>query len=123
MVSKVFIAVIVGVAVVVGLAYLLSNSGGPGQYDAFAKCLTSKDVKFYGTFWCPHCKNQKELFGSSIKYVNYIECSTPDGSAQLPVCNAAGIQGYPTWVFKDGTNRSGEVSLQELSDLSGCPLK
>ena len=32
---------------------------------ALAKCLTSKDVKMYGTSWCPHCNNQKEMFGVS----------------------------------------------------------
>jgi len=35
------------------------NSKLPGKYDDFAKCLTQNGVKFYGTYWCPHCNNQK----------------------------------------------------------------
>lgn len=34
--------------------------------DDFAKCLTEKGAKMYGTSWCGHCKNQKALFGDSF---------------------------------------------------------
>lgn len=58
----------------------------PGEYDNFAKCLSEKDVKFYGAFWCPNCNDQKALFGKSNKYLNYIECSTADRSGQIELC-------------------------------------
>ena len=90
--------------------------------DALAKCITANGGVEYGAFWCPHCQNQKALFGSSAKLLPYIECSTPDGKGQLPICNEAGIGGYPTWKFPDGTLKSGEVPLAELSTLTNCPL-
>ena len=31
--------------------------------DSFAQCLTSKGMKMYGAWWCPHCAEQKESFG------------------------------------------------------------
>ncbi len=77
----------------------------------------------YGAFWCPHCQNQKEMFGDSWKYVNSIECSTPDGRGQVEVCQQAGITGYPTWEFQDGSRVAGEITLTGLSQKSGCKLE
>ena len=110
------------VLIVLGLGYWIVTSFlGPGTYDDFAKCLTEKGATFYGAFWCSHCKEQKALFGKSARYLNYVECSTPDGKAQLSICKAAGIEGYPTWIFADGT-RSNIMTLRELSDKTSCSL-
>ncbi len=99
-----------------------TKSNNKSSLDNFAKCLTEKNVKFYGVFWCSHCANQKKLFESSLKYVNYIECSTPDGKGQLKICQDANIKGYPTWEFADSSRIEGEVSLQKLSEKSMCVL-
>ncbi|HEY4504811.1 MAG TPA: hypothetical protein VJI73_03495, partial [Candidatus Paceibacterota bacterium] len=40
-------------------------TSGPGELDAFANCLKDRGAIFYGAFWCPHCANQKKLFGKS----------------------------------------------------------
>ncbi len=37
------------------------------------------------------------------------------------VCQDAGIEGYPTWVFSDGTRLSGDRELSELAEVAGCP--
>jgi hypothetical protein len=103
------------------VAFVLLTSG-PSKYDNFAKCMSEKDAKMYGAFWCPHCKEQKATFGNSWKYVNYVECSTPDGQGQLPICTQAGVSGYPTWEFANGSRSSGALSLSELSLKTGCPL-
>ena len=92
----------------------------PAQ-EAFATCLKDNGAKFYGTFWCSHCTTQKNTLGDSYKKV-YIECSLPDRSGQTPLCNAAGIQSYPTWKFADGTTQTGVISLQELSQKTGCSV-
>ncbi|MGV8084852.1 MAG: protein disulfide isomerase family protein [Candidatus Bilamarchaeum sp.] len=110
------------VILMVGL-YFVYNSFVPGKYDAFAKCLTEKGAKFYGASWCPHCKEQKEMFGNSMKYVNYIECATPDGSGQTRICSDANIKGYPTWEFVDGSKQSGKLTFEELSAKTNCKLK
>jgi hypothetical protein len=107
---------------VLAIAAFLLLTSGPGKYDDFAKCLSDKEVKMYGAFWCPHCKEQKAMFGSSWKYVKYVECSTPDGKGRLQVCIDANVDGYPTWEFKDGSRESGSVAFAELSAKTGCPL-
>ena len=112
--------------VLVAVTFWLNKTPNePGRLDVFASCLAQSGAKFYGAFWCPHCANQKALFGSSAKLLPYVECSTPDGRSRLQVCTDAGVTGYPTWDFITGTTtmrESGEVSLERLSELSNCPL-
>ncbi len=99
------------------------NNSTPGQYDAFATCLGEKGAKFYGAYWCPHCANQKKLFGKSAKKLPYIECAIPgDSSGITPVCKDAKIEGYPTWVFADDSRATGEQSLESLAEKTGCTL-
>ena len=120
--SKRIIWAIVGV-VLVGLAvFIIKAPVKPGELDTFATCLAEKGAKFYGTFWCPHCRNQKALFGRSARLLPYIECSTPDGNSQLEVCKEAKIEGYPTWEFADGTRLSGEIPLETLAEKTSCEL-
>ncbi|MBX4206227.1 hypothetical protein KW784_00320 [Candidatus Parcubacteria bacterium] len=105
-----------------GFVWLVRTPGRPGKLDAFATCIKDAGATFYGAFWCPHCAAQKALFGSSVKYLPYVECSTPDGNSQLPICNDAGVKGYPTWKFPDGTVATGEQTLEQLSGKTNCPL-
>ncbi len=120
--------VIIGVVIValaLGAFVILGDTTKPvvdGTYDTFAQCLGEKGATFYGAFWCPHCQKQKALFGSSASKLPYVECSTPDGNAQFPICIEKGIKNYPTWKFADGSERTGEVSLADLSAKTECPL-
>ena len=90
--------------------------------DKFAQCLKAKGALFYGAFWCPHCQRQKALFGESVKYLPYIECSKPDGKSQTAVCIAKKIESYPTWIFKDNSRLTGEIALAELAKKTSCQL-
>lgn len=91
--------------------------------DSFAECLTNNNVTMFGAYWCPHCREQKKLFGDSWRLVNYVECSLPGGASQTKECREAGITSYPTWQFGDENNRvTGFLSLEELSKLTGCSL-
>ncbi|MDZ4229310.1 MAG: hypothetical protein U1C50_03605 [Patescibacteria group bacterium] len=94
-----------------------------GQYDQLAQCLTDKGTKMFGAYWCSHCANQKRTFGNSFSKINYIECSLPDGKTQTEECQQAGINGYPTWEFGDGSRLDGEVSLETLAQKSGCSIE
>ncbi len=42
----------------------------------FARCLTDRQVKMYGAYWCPHCAEQKEMFGESfaLRAVRRVRC-------------------------------------------------
>lgn len=113
------VALIVIIALIV-YGVILNNR--PSELDSFAQCLDEKEAIFYGAFWCPHCQAQKKMFGRSSKYLPYIECSAPDGKSQKKVCDDAGIEGYPTWVFADGSRLGGEVELEALAEKTGCEL-
>ncbi len=107
--------------VTVGL-YTRTGSAQANDLDVFAKCLSDKKATMYGSFLCPHCDDQKKLFGSSFRYVPYIECSVR-GSRQMTFpCVAAQIRYTPTWIFADGDRRTGLQPLKDLSEKSGCKL-
>ena len=91
----IFIVVVIVVVGGVGLYFGLKPQA-PSKYDQFAQTLKEKGAVFYGAFWCTHCQAEKKLFGSSAKLLPYVECSTPDGQGQLPVCQDKKIEGYPT---------------------------
>lgn len=95
---------------------------GPGKYDQFAQCLSEKGAKFYGAFWCPHCQEQKRMFGKSAELLPYVECSLPDGKTRTKECIDAGIESYPTWIFADSTRTTGEQQLSALAEKTGCTL-
>ncbi|MBD3156833.1 hypothetical protein GF369_03315 [Candidatus Peregrinibacteria bacterium] len=85
-----------------------------------AQCLGEKDVLMYGSIGCGHCQNQKDAFGDSFQYINYIECNPNVDLDSARKCQAAGINGVPTWKFPDGTEKVGETSLPELAEAAGC---
>ncbi len=116
-----FWGLIVAVIVVaVGASFFITS--GPGQYDKLAQCIKSNGVTFYGAFWCPHCQRTKAEFGTSAKYLPYVECSTPDGQGQTQVCIDHKISTYPTWVRSDGAVITGEHTIEEWAAFSGCTL-
>jgi uncharacterized membrane protein/glutaredoxin len=86
-----------------------------------AKYLKAKDVKMYGAFWCPHCHDQKQLFGKeAFSQVNYVECADPDNPRQQSkACKKANIENYPTWEINGKLAEPGAKSLEELAKLSG----
>lgn len=115
------IVVAVLVLVLVG-AFFARKDAGPSIYDSFATCIKDSGATFYGAFWCPHCREQKTMFGSSAKLLPYVECSTPDGQSQLTVCKEKGVSSYPTWIFANGSTTTGTIQLAELASKTGCQL-
>lgn len=115
-----FLAVTLVTAGIVG--WMLKGQSSPGKLDTFAVCLEEEGATFYGAFWCSHCQSQKALFGSSKDLLPYVECSTPDANDQTAECDAVEIKSYPTWDFAGGERVTGELSLEELSEKTGCPL-
>jgi len=104
----------------VGSSFFLHS--GPGQYDKLAMCIKDNGVKFYGAFWCPHCQRTKAEFGSSEKFLPYVECSTPDGQGQTQICKDHNVTSYPTWIRPDGAVMNGEHAIAEWAAFSGCTL-
>lgn len=122
--------VVVLLLLVGGILFAVSGGGtsdtatgknAPAGALELAQCLKDSGATFYGAFWCPHCKKQKEDFGSAAKALPYVECSTADGKGQNAICAAKKVDSYPTWEFKDGTRVTGEQTFALLAEKSGCP--
>jgi uncharacterized membrane protein len=86
---------------------------------ALAKHLTAKGAVMYTAYWCPHCHEQKELFGKeATAELKVVECA-PDGqNSQAALCKTKQIQGFPSWEI-NGTIDSGVKPLAKLAALSG----
>ena len=85
---------------------------------ALAQHLTAERDTMYGAYWCPHCAEQKKLFGNAFDYVNYVECDPKGKDANPALCQQKGIGGFPTWEIGNDLYE-GTRSLQELARLSG----
>src|SRR5215472_13213833 len=103
-------------------AFLVGRYYRSHKYDAFAKCLATKQARMYGLYWCPHCAEQKEKFGKSFQYVPYVECAIKDKPGITEQCQAAGTRLFPSWQFGNNPPKEGVLSLEELSDKTGCSL-
>jgi hypothetical protein len=112
----------IGIVVVIGLSYLGWWYYRNHRYDDFAKCLATKQVKMYGLYWCPHCAEQKAMFGKAFQYVPYVECAIKGSRDLAPACTAAKVKLFPSWQFGSDTPKEGVFPMQELSDKTGCSL-
>lgn len=121
--SYIYVALVV--VIIAGLVFVRNNTNSGiapeamTAFDTFGQCLTDAGAKFYGAYWCPHCQAQKKVLGNSKK-IPYVECSTPDGKGQTPLCIEKKIDGYPTWIFADGSIGDGEQTIEELSAKTSC---
>ncbi len=115
--NKYLASIGLGIAAVIAVYLLYPQSRENAETDAFAQCLADKGITMYGADWCPHCQNEKKAFGDSFRLVPYVECPVDPQK-----CLAAGINGYPTWVFPDGRKLVGEQGLEKLSEESDCLL-
>ncbi len=111
---------LISILLIGGFVFL--NAPKSTKWDGVAQCLTQKNVKFYGAFWCPHCQRQKQMFGDAAQYLPYVECSTADGNGQTDICKAKKIQTYPTWEFPDGSRITGETDPAILAKKVSCPV-
>lgn len=121
-----YLYIVLVVALVAGLIFMRNYTSdtkveAQTPYDTFAQCLTDAGAKFYGAYWCPHCQDQKKMFNNSKK-LPYIECSTPNGQAQVQECIDKKITSYPTWIFADGSIGDGNQTFAQLSEKTKCAL-
>lgn len=70
----------------------------------------------YGSATCPHCQKQKEMFGESFQYIDYVECTK-----EFERC--AKLKGVPTREISSGTYLEGLQELSTLASKTGCPLE
>ena len=84
--------------------------------DEFAKCLSDKGFSMFGSDSCYYCNVQKEDFGESFQFIDFIDCKKDPTK-----CQENGITGYPTWKNSDKSLR-GKQALETLAKESGCQL-
>jgi uncharacterized membrane protein len=102
------------------VAPAVTTTSGPAQL-ALVRHLREIGAKEYGAYWCPHCHDQKMLFGKeAAALIDYVECDPRGQNSRAEICQAAAanVKGFPTWEIK-GQFYSGTQSLEKLADLSG----
>ena len=83
-----------------------------------AEHLSKEGAVMYNAYWCPHCHDQKEMFGKEAsEKLNLVECAKDGFNNKRELCEAKGITGFPSWEI-NGSIDSGVKSLQELAELS-----
>eukprot|EP00906_Rhabdomonas_costata_P025538 RCo036506 len=88
-----------------------------------ARCLEASGVELFASTTCPHCIDQKALFGPDVDLLKIHWCDKP---AEAEQCTQAGIVAFPTWVKfrsrKELARLVGQRSLAELAEWAGCPF-
>ncbi len=91
---------------------------GPAEL-ALSDHLKKIGAKMYGAWWCPHCFDQKQLFGNeATKRLPYIECAEKGVNPNPDACVAAKVESFPTWIIR-GKTYSGTQELKKLAEYSG----
>jgi uncharacterized membrane protein/glutaredoxin len=114
------LGVVCAVMAIVAGAFVFAGSAAPvtPYQQALAEHLARTGATFYGAFWCPHCQEQKALFGGAANKVPYVECDPKGANAQTERCERASVRVFPTWVI-GAERREGVQPLDELARLSG----
>ena len=121
--KKPVIIIVIAILFFGSVYYFYSRSKEPGVYDDFVNCLSEKNVKFYGSFQCYHCQEQKKMFGKSSKLLDstgvYVECG-PLGNFNTQ-CASLGVTSVPLWKIGN-ESFSGLQQLTFLAEKSECSL-
>jgi len=101
-----------------GIGWEITTTSGEAEI-ALARHLKQVGAIPYFAYWCPHCHQQKQLFGKeAYRELNAVECAADGKNGQPQVCQDAGVQGYPSWKI-NGKLTSGVQTLEELADATG----
>jgi uncharacterized membrane protein/glutaredoxin len=95
------------------------TASGPAEV-ALAQHLKDIGAKMYGAWWCPHCHDQKVVFGAeAAQLIPYVECDKDGQNAQPQLCRSRPeVTGFPTWEI-NGEFYPGAQTLEKLAELSG----
>ena len=101
-----------------GVAPLVTTESSPATL-ALAEHLTGSGAVMYSAYWCPHCHEQKELFGKEASdKLKVVECAADGQNNKADLCRSKGLQGFPSWEI-NGSIESGVASLETLAERSG----
>lgn len=104
-----------------GYGWDITTQSGPAEI-ALAQHIAQIEAKEYVAYWCPHCHEQKLLFGKEAYKIisdhTKVECASDSPNSQTKLCIDAKIQSFPTWIIK-GKSYSGVQNLAELAKITG----
>jgi len=84
----------------------------------FAKFLNDNNIVMYSAYWCPHCNDQKQLFGKkAVEELTIVECAKDGKNNKYKLCQEKGIEGFPSWEINNEIY-SGTRSLNELAEMA-----
>lgn len=87
------------------------------KQESLAKHLSEAGAVMYGAYNCPHCIDQKKMFGEAFRHIEYVECSSKGPNAEPSLCFVKGIRNYPTWEI-NGRFYQGQLSYERLADIT-----
>jgi len=93
--------------------YAVAAPASEERMEAFATCVYESGATLYLSDSCPECEEQKALFGENFDAIKTVLC---EGN-----CDRSDVTKFPTWIINGG-KYEGKVSLEELSELTGCKL-
>ena len=100
-----------------GVAPPVETISSPAKI-ALANHLSINGITMYNAYWCPHCHDQKEMFGKeAVSKLLLVECAKDGKNNQSSLCEKKGITGFPSWEI-NGKIESGIKSLEELAKSS-----
>ncbi len=94
--------------------------GGSDERSRLAKCLDEKGAQFYGGVYCADCEKQMGLFGSAVKFLNYVECET-NQKGEVTDEECMNLREIPAW-YINKTIVYGYKNFTELEEISGCAI-
>ena len=100
------------------------TTSSSAQKIEFARFLKNNNIVMYSAYWCPHCHDQKIMFGKqAVKELSVIECAQDGKDNKYKLCQTKGIEGFPSWEI-NGEIYSGTRDLNDLAimtDYQGNP--
>lgn len=89
-----------------------------------AEHLKESKALYYGSWRCPACITQNQMFGDAAVKLPYVECAKPkELPIQAAACRTAEIRAYPTWILENGERREGVQTLEKLKVWSSMPAR
>jgi uncharacterized membrane protein len=106
--------------------FTVKDTSGEAEIK-LAQHLKKINAKMYSAYWCPHCYEQKKVFGvEALKDLPFIECAADGQDPQPNLCQEIAPKveketgrgfGFPTWEI-NGKFYAGQQPLEELAKAS-----
>ena len=95
-----------------------NSNQGTDYLERLAKFMNDQGMVIYGSYQSSETKSQKDLFGNSSQFLNYVECDATGPSANPDECLSQSVNVYPTWIY-NGQKYVGDQSLSKLASYVG----